>query len=82
VTVALRDGRFEIDDARELSLDTRILLHVEQHPGCSQREIRETVTGKAQAIATAIRGLVSRGALEDRSNDDRMQLYAPTRGAS
>lgn len=65
----------------ELSLDARILLHVERHPGASTREVRTGVTGRTRDITAALERLLERGALVDRGTGSGRSLYAPDTGS-
>lgn len=60
----------------EVSLDTRVLLRVEAHPGCSMRQLREGVTGRTQDVTATVHRLIERGVIEDRrSSGGGMALY-------
>lgn len=74
-SVALRDGVYQLDGGTPLSRDALILIHVEQNPGCSLRDLREKVGGRTEVLSGAVRTLISRGAIEDRGAGDRMALY-------
>jgi hypothetical protein len=71
--------RYELS-AGEMSLDTRVLLRIQAHPGCSVRKVREGVNGKAEDIGAAIKRLIARGAVEDRGDAAGMKLYAAEGG--
>lgn len=76
--VQLKDGRYELAGGDALSLDARVLLHVEAHPGCSRREVRGAVGGRATAVDAAIGTLLARGAIQDHGRDGRSSLYPPS----
>jgi hypothetical protein len=63
--VALRDGRYELAGGAELSVDARVLLHIEGAPGTSKTATRKAVGGRAAAVDAAINRLLDRGAIED-----------------
>lgn len=64
----------------ELSLDARILLHVESNPGASTRQVRQAVTGRTRDISAAISRLLDRGALVNRG-EGRRALFPPSEEA-
>jgi hypothetical protein len=66
--VALRDGRYELAGGSELSVDARVLLHIEAAPGTSKTATRKAVGGRAAAVDAAINRLLDRGAIEDSAN--------------
>ncbi len=85
-------GRWRIEDfavrldgdtytltAGELTLDARVLLYVEHHPGCSMRQLREGVTGKTETIATVVANLLRSGAVSDRGDPTARRLFAANR---
>lgn len=78
VNVALRDGRYELASTGELSLDTLVLLAVENDPGISKRKIRGAVQGRASAIDAAVNRLTERGAIEDRGKGQRSAFHPPS----
>jgi hypothetical protein len=59
----------------ELSLDARVLLHVEAHPGCSLRSLREVIAGRTAEIGAAVQRLLASGAVENRGDGASMALY-------
>lgn len=73
--VALRDHGYELVGGAELSLDVRVLIYVETHPGTSMTRIRDAVEGRAKSLDDAVRALLARGAIERRSDG---RLYAAT----
>jgi hypothetical protein len=75
--VRLAGTRYELA-AGELSLDARVLLRVEGHPGSSMRGVCEGVSARTEEITAAVRRLLSRGAIEDRGSGAKMALYAAT----
>ena len=58
----------------ELSLDTRVLLHIERNPGQSGRRLRDVVGGRASDVDAAVRGLIVRGAVVERPGPNRAKL--------
>jgi hypothetical protein len=75
------DGSCYTLAAGELSMDARVLLYVENDPGCSKRQVREGVTGKATLIDSAVSRLLDRGALVDRGGEAGSALYVGSRDA-
>jgi hypothetical protein len=61
----------------EPSLDARVLQHVEAHPGCSARAVRDGVAGRTADIGAAIRRLLGAHAIENRGDETAMALYTP-----
>jgi hypothetical protein len=61
--------------AGELSLDARVLLFVESHPGCSMRKLREGVSGRGKAVDDAADRLLKIGALQDLGSVSGRALY-------
>ena len=57
------------------SLEERVRRYVTRWPGCSQAEIRRSVTGRTDAIRDAITSLLKAGELVDRGSDGRMKLH-------
>lgn len=77
-SVALRDGVYTIDGGGELSLDARIILHVENNRGASKRQLREAVPGRNATIDARVRQLIASGAIVNRGAGDRWALYPPS----
>ncbi len=73
------DGSCYTLAAGELSVDARVLLFVENNPGCSMRQLREGVSGKATLTDAAASQLLARGALEDRGGAVGRQLHPVSR---
>jgi energy-coupling factor transporter ATP-binding protein EcfA2 len=69
--VALREGRYELAGGSELSVDVRVLLHIEANPGTSKAATRKAVGGRATVVDAAINRLLERGAIEDSANGRR-----------
>jgi hypothetical protein len=63
--VRYRGDGFELT-AGELTVDARVLLHVEQNPGTSKRRVRDLVGGRAQVVDASLETLEARGAIERR----------------
>ncbi len=74
-TVALVDGRYELSGGTELSLDARVLLHVENNPGTSGAAVREAVGGRTQAVLAALNRLVERGAIRKGGSEKRPAYF-------
>ena len=68
-----RGGRYELASG-EVSLDARVLLYVQEHPGAT-RAVRTGVSGKATAVDAAVVRLLKRAALEDRGGPTGRSLY-------
>jgi len=60
-----------------VTLEERILAHVEEHPGTSLRDLRGAVGGKSETLTEAVRGLIAGGRLENRGSDSSFRLYLP-----
>lgn len=78
--VRLVGNRYELA-AGELSLDTRVLLFVENNPGASTSAIRAGVQGQAKLIDAAIGRLVRRGAVVDSGSGNRHKYEAAEQGS-
>ncbi len=74
-SLRLEGGRYVLAGGGELSIETRILLHVEAHPGATTTEIRQNVTGRAKAIADALERLEGRGAVQDLGSGGRHEWW-------
>jgi RecA/RadA recombinase len=81
-------GRFALEDfavrlvaydfelvGGELSLDARVVLYVEGNPGCSKRQVREHIAGRASDVDRIVDRLVKEGVLEDRGISNRHQYH-------
>jgi len=55
----------------ELSLDARVLLYVERTPGCSLKQVRDAIGGRAADVDAAMRRLLDRGAVRDDGQNGR-----------
>lgn len=75
--VRLADHGFELAGG-ELSLDARVILYVEGNPGCSKRQVRDAIGGRASDVDRVVGDLVSRGELENRPTGKRHQYYVPS----
>jgi len=64
----------------EVSVDARVLCHVEAHPGCSMRDVRNAITGRGKEVGAAVHRLIGCSAIVDRGGRDRMSLH-PARAA-
>jgi len=82
--VDLVGDHYQLVAADELSLDARILLYVEQHPGASLRMVRDQVVGRAREADEALKRLVSRGAIRDLGSGTKHEYMAapPAAGVS
>jgi hypothetical protein len=69
------DGSDYRRTAGELSLDARVELAVRQSPGCSMRQLRERVQGKAEAIGEAATRLLAAGAIKDLGVNGARSFY-------
>jgi hypothetical protein len=63
--VRFHNGRYELTGGQELSLDARVIIHVEQNPGVSISELRRLVGGRAGIVDRTVSELVSRGVILD-----------------
>jgi hypothetical protein len=75
--VRLVGERYELA-AGELSLDARVLLYVEAHPGSSQRAVEKAIQARATDVRSAIQRLTASGAISDRGTAGTMRLYTGT----
>jgi hypothetical protein len=66
-SVRYRGDGFDLT-AGELTVDARVLLVIEQHPGMSKRRVREQVGGRAQVVDASLETLEARGAIERRED--------------
>lgn len=76
-SVALRDGRYELDGGAELSMDARVLLHIEANPGASLTALREAIGGRGIKVDAALSQLVARGAVVKRGTGHFSTSIAP-----
>jgi hypothetical protein len=74
-TLDLVGDRYQVVAGNELSLDARILLYVEQHPGTSLRMVRDHVGGRAEDTGEAMARLIARGAVTDVSTASNKHEY-------
>ena len=65
----------------ELSLDARLILYVETHPGASTRQLREGVTGRGAEIDASLGRLMDRGVIVDRGAGSGRALHRNVRVA-
>jgi hypothetical protein len=77
-TVALRHDCYELSSGAELSIDARVLLHVEANPGTSRNATRKAVRARGSAVDGEINRLLVRGAIENHGSEDRMKLFLPS----
>jgi hypothetical protein len=68
--VRYSDVGYELAGVGELSVDARILVHVEQNPGISITKLRKLVGGRGTIVDEAVTGLVSRGIVVDKGGAD------------
>ncbi len=59
----------------ELTLETRIVLHIKQSPGMSKRALRDKVGGRAKEVDAALETLLTRNVVVDRGDDRGSQFY-------
>lgn len=67
--------RYELA-AGELSLDARVLSFIQQHPGTSQRNVRQGVTGRTADVKAAIDRLQERGVVMDTGDSSAASYVA------
>lgn len=72
--VRLVDQHFELVTGA-LSVDTRILVYIEGHPGCSTNAIRGHVGGRSAAVDDVLGRLVREGLVMDQGNGRAHQWY-------
>lgn len=68
--IRLNESQFELL-GRELSVETRVLLHIIGSPGTSLADIRRAVGGKAELVDGMVTTLLARGAIKDIGSDQR-----------
>lgn len=74
---SMEDGpRFEAEDDG-LPVEKRVLHYITTNPGCSQREVREAVRGRAATIREALMTLEDGNRIEDRGTGNT-KSYHPT----
>jgi len=78
--MALREGRYEMPQGGELSLDTLILIHVENNPGTSVAATRKAVQKQNQTVVATLNTLEARGAIVNRGTKERPRYHAPSPG--
>jgi hypothetical protein len=66
-SVRYRGDGFDLT-AGELTLDARVLLHIEQNPGISKRRVRDQVGGRAHLVDVSLEALEARGVIERRED--------------
>src|SRR5262249_10351806 len=59
----------------EPSLDARVLLHIESHPGCSQRAVERAIQARATDVRAAIHRLLCSGAVRNDGTENTMRLF-------
>ena len=59
----------------EPSMDVRVMMEVERHPGSSRRQVRDRIGGRGTVIDAAVNRLVNAGAVEDRQDGRGSRLY-------
>lgn len=59
------DGRYELAGGAQLSLDARVLIHIEQNRGIGLGELRRLAGGRGVAVDAALAELIQRGAVVD-----------------
>lgn len=85
-TVELLGDHYHVVSAAELSLDARVLVYIEGHPGCPGAAVREHIGGRKEDVDNALRRLLGQGAIRDTGTDRRhayeagAQVPAPSLG--
>lgn len=80
-TVRLGSAGYELVSSGEQSLEARILAHVAAHPGCTLRELREAIVGRAGEIGAAVTQLVGAVAIVDRGGPRGSRSLYPATGS-
>jgi hypothetical protein len=75
-TVDLVGDRYQLVSAAELSLDARVLVYIEGHPGCPGAAVRDHIGGRKEDVDHALRRLIAQGAVRDVGNE-RRHAYEP-----
>jgi DnaB-like helicase N terminal domain/AAA domain len=70
-TVELLGDHYHLVAAGELSLDARLLVYLEGHPGCSGQSLRNHAGGRARDVDEALGRLLARGAVRDAGTEHR-----------
>lgn len=68
-SIVLRDDGYELGAGTDLSIDARVLLHVEGGPGLSSNEVCKRVGGRRATVIEALRRLAERGAVRNRGSE-------------
>jgi hypothetical protein len=74
--IRLVDGRYELAGGATLSVDTRVLIQIDENRGVSMGELRRLVGGRGKAVDEAVEGLVRRGAILDLGSNGK-HAYHP-----
>lgn len=72
----LAEGEYRIAGSGELPMEARVLIFVEANPGCSRRQIRAGVGGRATAVDSALDLLAARGAVTNTGTDTKPAYVA------
>lgn len=72
----MEEGQYVLGGGGPLSLDARVLLHVEANPGESGSAVRKAVGGRTETVLAALDRLVDRGAIQKRGTESRPAYYA------
>ena len=73
--VRLEGDEYLLHASASLGAEARILLYIEEHPGCSKMAVRAAVGGRARDVDSWLTALESRGAVEDRGSGQRRAYY-------
>lgn len=63
--IKLRNGRYELAGGAALSVDARVLLHIEENRGVSLTDLRRRMSVRGKAVDDAVAELIRRGAIVD-----------------
>lgn len=74
-SVALKDGVYGLAGDGDLSLDARLLLHVETKPGQSTNQLRELGGSRKQTVVAALNRLAARGAIRNHGSEAHTEWY-------
>ncbi len=77
--IELVGDRYELVAGAALSLDARVLVLIEQHPGCSQQGVRDAIGGRADEVNGALGRLLGSGAIRDAGGGNRHKYEIATR---
>ncbi len=76
LTEARQDKSREVGrGSRESQVEQQVLNWLSRHPGASQRELRDSLGGRADQVNKALARLLDRGAVEDRGSRSRRAYH-------